>query len=163
GPRLMTNNADEGEPGTFKDRHYLESDPHRFLEGAPIGAWAVACERYYIYLLNEYPAVSDILLEQIAKLAAAGLPKHCLLELRRRLRLRRGVCHARVDRGQARPAASPATLHRRDWPVRPADTEPERRDHVLGARHRREGRRVVHLARPQRRQGPALLLGFGPC
>ncbi len=83
GPRLMSINADEGEPGTFKDRHYLESDPHRFLEGALIAAWAVGCERCYIYLRDEYPAVREILTKEIAKLEAAGLTKHCPLELRR--------------------------------------------------------------------------------
>src|SRR3546814_20103174 len=79
----MSINADEGEPGTFKDRHYLESDPHRFLEGALIAAWAVGCERCYIYLRDEYPAVREILLQEIAKLEAAGIKKHCPLELRR--------------------------------------------------------------------------------
>ncbi|NIA69231.1 NADH-quinone oxidoreductase subunit F [Pelagibius litoralis] len=83
GPRLMTINGDEGEPGTFKDRHYLESDPHRFLEGALIAAWAVGCERCYIYMRDEYPAVLEILRREIAKLEAAGLTKHCPLELRR--------------------------------------------------------------------------------
>ena len=83
GPRLMSINADEGEPGTFKDRFYLESDPHRFLEGTLIAAWAVGCERCYIYLRDEYPAAREILLQEIAKLDAAGLTKHCPLELRR--------------------------------------------------------------------------------
>lgn len=55
GPRLMAVNADEGEPGTFKDRHYLETDPHRFLEGMLIGAWAVEASDVYIYLRDEYP------------------------------------------------------------------------------------------------------------
>jgi hypothetical protein len=54
GPRLMAVNIDEGEPGTFKDRHYLERDPHRFLEGALIAAWAVGIETIYIYLRDEY-------------------------------------------------------------------------------------------------------------
>ena len=49
-PRLMAINIDEGEPGTFKDRYYLERDPHRFLEGALIAAWAVGIEAIYIYL-----------------------------------------------------------------------------------------------------------------
>ena len=53
-PRLMAVNIDEGEPGTFKDRHYLERDPHRFLEGMLIAAWAVGIERIYIYLRDEY-------------------------------------------------------------------------------------------------------------
>src|SRR3546814_10546884 len=54
-----------------------------FLEGALIAAWAVGCERCYIYLRDEYPAVREILLQEIAKLEAAGLTKHCPLELRR--------------------------------------------------------------------------------
>jgi len=83
GPRLMSINGDEGEPGTFKDRHYLEIDPHRFLEGTLIGAWAVGCEHCYIYIRDEYPAVREILLKEMAKLEAAGLTRHCPLELRR--------------------------------------------------------------------------------
>src|SRR3546814_3262655 len=92
GPRLMSINADEGEPGTFKDRHYLESDPHRFLEGALIAAWAVGCERCYIYLRDEYPAVRELLLQEIAKLEAAGLTKNCPLELRQ---IGRASCRGR--------------------------------------------------------------------
>lgn len=83
GPRLMTVNADEGEPGTFKDRYYLERYPHKFLEGALIAAWAVEAERCYIYLRDEYPAIREILLKEIKKLDKAGLTKHCGLELRR--------------------------------------------------------------------------------
>jgi formate dehydrogenase len=82
-PRLLTVNADEGEPGTFKDRLFLESDPHRFLEGVLVAAWAVGCERGYIYLRDEYPAAHEILHRELAKLAAAGLVEHCPLEMRR--------------------------------------------------------------------------------
>ena len=53
-PRLMAINIDEGEPGTFKDRYYLERDPHRFLEGAIIAAWAVGIDAVYIYIRDEY-------------------------------------------------------------------------------------------------------------
>jgi len=70
GPRLMAVNIDEGEPGTFKDRHYLESDPHRFLEGALLAAWAVGISEIYIYLRDEYAACRRILTEEIAKLQA---------------------------------------------------------------------------------------------
>jgi len=83
GPRLMAVNADEGEPGTFKDRHYLERDPHRFLEGMLIAAWAVEAEAVYIYLRDEYPAVREILLQEIATLEKAGLTKHTVVHLRR--------------------------------------------------------------------------------
>ena len=56
-PRYLAVNADEGEPGTFKDRHYLERDPHRFLEGVLIAAWSIEAEAAYIYLRDEYPGV----------------------------------------------------------------------------------------------------------
>jgi len=83
GPRLMAVNADEGEVGTFKDRHYLESDPHRFIEGMLLAAWAVAAEAVYLYLRDEYPAVREILLKEIAKVEAAGLAAHTRIHLRR--------------------------------------------------------------------------------
>jgi formate dehydrogenase beta subunit len=82
-PRLMAVNADEGEPGTFKDRHYLETDPHRFLEGMLIGAWAVEAAEIYIYLRDEYPQCRALLLAEIAKLETAGLARHTRIHLRR--------------------------------------------------------------------------------
>jgi formate dehydrogenase beta subunit len=82
-PRLMAVNADEGEPGTFKDRYYLETDPHRFLEGMLIGTWAVEASDVYIYLRDEYPQCHALLQVEIAKLEAAGLAKHTRLHLRR--------------------------------------------------------------------------------
>jgi len=82
-PRLMAVNADEGEPGTFKDRVYLESDPHRFLEGMLIGAWAVEAPDIYIYLRDEYPQCRAILADEIAALESAGLAKHTRIHLRR--------------------------------------------------------------------------------
>ena len=83
GPRLMAVNADEGEVGTFKDRHYLERDPHRFLEGMLVAAWAVEAERVYIYLRDEYPAVREILLTEIPRVEAAGLCAGMEIDLRR--------------------------------------------------------------------------------
>jgi formate dehydrogenase len=79
----MTVNADEGEPGTFKDRFHLERDPHRCLEGALIAAWAVGCERIVIYVRDEYPAVREILAREIGLLDAAGFTRHAPFELRR--------------------------------------------------------------------------------
>jgi formate dehydrogenase len=67
-PRLMAVNIDEGEPGTFKDRWYLERDPHRFLEGMLIAAWAVGIAEIYVYLRDEYAAVRAILTAEIAEL-----------------------------------------------------------------------------------------------
>lgn len=68
GPRLMAVNIDEGEPGTFKDRHYLERDPHRFLEGMLIAALTVGCDEVYIYLRDEYAGCREILTQELAKL-----------------------------------------------------------------------------------------------
>lgn len=68
GPRLMAINIDEGEPGTFKDRTYLERDPHRFIEGALIAAWAVGIETIYIYLRDEYHGCRAILEAELEKL-----------------------------------------------------------------------------------------------
>jgi formate dehydrogenase len=76
GPRLMAINGDEGEPGTFKDRVYLESDPHRFIEGMLIGAHVVQASDVYIYLRDEYPASREILEREIAKLPAGGPTLH---------------------------------------------------------------------------------------
>ena len=76
GPRLMAINGDEGEPGTFKDRFYLETDPHRFLEGALIGAHVVEASDLYIYLRDEYPAARAILQREIAKLPRGGPEIH---------------------------------------------------------------------------------------
>jgi NADH:ubiquinone oxidoreductase subunit F (NADH-binding)/NADH:ubiquinone oxidoreductase subunit E len=76
GPRLMAINGDEGEPGTFKDRHYLETDPHRFLEGMLIGAHVVEAPEIYIYLRDEYPAAREILEREIAKLPPGGPVLH---------------------------------------------------------------------------------------
>jgi formate dehydrogenase len=69
-PRLLAINIDEGEPGTFKDRYYLERDPHRFLEGAIIAAWAVGIDAVYIYLRDEYHGCREILEREIAALQA---------------------------------------------------------------------------------------------
>ena len=84
-PRLMAVNIDEGEPGTFKDRYYLERDPHRFLEGMLIAAWAVGIDDIYVYLRDEYAACRAILAREIAALEAdppSPLP---------RIQLRRGA------------------------------------------------------------------------
>ena len=83
GPRLMTINGDEGEPGTFKDRYYLERNPHAMFEGALIGAHVVEAERCYIYMRDEYPAVLNILRAEIAALEKAGIAEPGFFEMRR--------------------------------------------------------------------------------
>ncbi len=70
GPRLMAVNIDEGEPGTFKDRHYLERDPHRFLEGLLVAARAVEAEAVYIYLRDEYAGCRALLARELERLRA---------------------------------------------------------------------------------------------
>ncbi len=83
-PRLMAVNIDEGEPGTFKDRSFLERDPHRFIEGALIAAWAVGIDAVYLYLRDEYHGCRALLQAELVGLRAqpphAGLPP---IELRR--------------------------------------------------------------------------------
>jgi NADH:ubiquinone oxidoreductase subunit F (NADH-binding)/NADH:ubiquinone oxidoreductase subunit E len=69
-PRVMAVNIDEGEPGTFKDRYYLERDPHRFLEGVVIAAWAVQIAEVYIYLRDEYAGCRAILERELKALQA---------------------------------------------------------------------------------------------
>jgi formate dehydrogenase beta subunit len=83
GPRMMAVNADEGEPGTFKDKHYLDNDPHRFLEGMLVAAWAVDVAAIYVYVRDEYPAIRKILTDEIAKITAAGLNGDTEIHLRR--------------------------------------------------------------------------------
>jgi NADH:ubiquinone oxidoreductase subunit F (NADH-binding)/NADH:ubiquinone oxidoreductase subunit E len=82
-PRLFAVNCDEGEPGTFKDRYYLEQDPHRFIEGMLIAAWIVEAADTYLYVRDEYPEVILLLVEEIAKVEAAGLSSHTKIHLRR--------------------------------------------------------------------------------
>ena len=82
-PRMFAVNADEGEPGTFKDRYYLERDPHRFLEGVLIAAWVVEARETYIYIRDEYPELRLMLGEEIARIEDAGLSPHTKLHLRR--------------------------------------------------------------------------------
>jgi len=82
-PKLMAVNIDEGEPGTFKDRTYLERDPHRFLEGILIAAKAVGIDACYIYLRDEYHGCRELLANEIKKLQANPPCKLPHIELRR--------------------------------------------------------------------------------
>ena len=84
-PRLMAINGDEGEPGTFKDHHYLTRDPHRFLEGMLIAAWVVEATDVYIYMRDEYPDVIKFLKKEIKILEENNL------NIKTRIHLRRGA------------------------------------------------------------------------
>jgi len=83
GPRYLAVNGDEGEPGTFKDRYYLERTPHLFLEGMLIAAWAVEATSCFIYMRDEYPAVLQILRDEISALEADGVVEKGFIDLRR--------------------------------------------------------------------------------
>ena len=83
GSRFIAVNGDEGEPGTFKDRFYLERTPPLFLEGMLIAAWAIEAEKAYIYMRDEYPAVLEILRREINALEQAGIVEPNYIELRR--------------------------------------------------------------------------------
>ncbi|WP_299656797.1 NAD(P)H-dependent oxidoreductase subunit E [uncultured Tateyamaria sp.] len=83
GPRYLAVNGDEGEPGTFKDRYYLERTPHLFLEGMLIAAWAVEADTCFIYMRDEYPAVLEILAKEIKALEDANLVPQGYIDLRR--------------------------------------------------------------------------------
>jgi formate dehydrogenase len=82
-PRLIAVNIDEGEPGTFKDRFYLETDPHRFLEGVLIAAWAIEAQAIYLYLRDEYAGCRGILSRELAALQAAPPVRLPAIHLRR--------------------------------------------------------------------------------
>ena len=83
GPRYLAVNGDEGEPGTFKDRYYLERTPHLFLEGMLIAAWAINAQKIFIYMRDEYPAVLKILKKEIIALEMAGIVEDGYIDLRR--------------------------------------------------------------------------------
>ena len=164
-PRLMAVNIDEGEPGTFKDRYYLERDPHRFLEGMLIAAWAVGIDEIYIYLRDEYagvPRAADARARSADARPALRAAAHPPAARRRRLHLRRRIRDDRVDRGQARHAPPASALCRAGGPLRPPHARAQHGNAVLGARHPRARRELVRRAGTQRPQGPALVLGIGP-
>ncbi|WP_370311096.1 NAD(P)H-dependent oxidoreductase subunit E [Sagittula sp.] len=83
GPRYLAVNGDEGEPGTFKDRVYIEGEPHVFLEGMLIAAWAVEAQRCFIYMRDEYPGIIEILRREIRALEEAGIVEKDYIDLRR--------------------------------------------------------------------------------
>ncbi len=156
GPRLMAVNGDEGEPGTFKDRIYLESEPHKFLEGMLIAAWAVEAEQVFIYMRDEYPAVLKILKAEIPKLEAAGLAKHTKVHVRRGAGAyicgEESAMIESIEGKRGLSAPSPA-LCGPGRHLRPADARQQHRDALLGAcaswRRARRGSRARARTAPR--------------
>ena len=150
-PRLMAVNGDEGEVGTFKDRYYLERDPHRFLEGMLIAAWVVEAREVYFYLRDEYPEVRLMLLEEIAKVETGRAD--ALLQGA----LRRGagsyICGEEsamiesIEGKRGLPRHRPPYVAQVGLFGRPT-LEQNVETLLLGARHRRKRRRLVHVTRP---------------
>ena len=83
GPRYLAVNGDEGEPGTFKDKYYLEKEPHMFLEGMLMAATSINAEKCFIYIRDEYPAVLKILKDEIIKLENEKIIPLNYIDLRR--------------------------------------------------------------------------------
>ena len=140
GPRLVAVNGDEGEPGTFKDRFLSAARSASLSRGHADRRAYRRCDRR----LHLHPRrISGVARNPPARTrqAAAGRSDPAHPPRRRRLHLRRGILAAGEHRGQARPAAAQAALSVSGRPVRPADADQQYRDAVLGARHRREGRR----------------------
>ena len=164
GPRLMAVNADEGEPGTFKEpllhgarpAPVPRRRPRRRVGGGGAGRLHLPPGRISLHPRDPAPRDGE------ARPGRSRRPHRAAPSARRRrLHLRRGVLDDRVHRGQARAAAPPPTLRRRGRRVRASDARAERRDPVLGSGHRREGPGVVREPWPERRQGVAQLLGVG--
>ena len=155
-PKYLVCNADESEPGTFKDRELLEKNPHGLIEGMILAGWAIQANDGYVYLRGEFGWLQKVLDRAIAEAYAAGLlgadvaghrlplrPAHA--PRRRRLHLRRGDGAALLARGLPRAAAAQAAVPRGRGPVPLPDHRQQRRD---------AGERAAHPG-PRRRRGTA--------
>ena len=157
-PKYLVCNADESEPGSFKDRLLMERGPHQLLEGLLIGAYAIGAEKTFVYIRGEYADAARVLQGAIDEAYAAGIlgagalgtrlpPRRRAPARRRRLHLRRGDRPARVPRGQEGPAAQEAAVSRAVRRLRHAHHGEQRRDLLSRAAHRETGRRLVPLDR----------------
>ena len=164
-PHYLVCNADESEPGTFKDRVLMEEDPFAVVEGMTIAGYATGCERGFIYMRGEYPLARRADGRRHrggARRRAARRRRHGRgLRLRhrdpprrRRLHLRRGDGALQLDRGQARRAAQQAAVPGAGRPLRQADRRQQRRD-----AGQRAGARSSRAARPTPASAPAARRG----
>ena len=150
-PHYLVVNADESEPGSFKDNEILSRVPHRFIEGCLITAHAIDCNKVFVYIRGEYSGPYEILVDALEELQgparAARRRDDRRAPRRRRVHLRRGDGAARVARGQARPAALEAAVPGDLGPLRIPDRRQQRRDDHDRPAGDRDGRRRVREAR----------------
>ncbi len=155
-PHYVVANADESEPGTFKDREILEGNPFQFLEGLMIASYAVQANLSYVYLRGEFWQIGAGLEERIAQLEKAGLLGDNLFGNQYSLRLHTHlgagayICgeeigHARIDRRQAGSAAPAPALPGCPWPVWQAHRDQQRGDAGQCPANYGEGRLLVSL------------------
>ena len=156
-------NADEAEPGTFKDRQILAEQPHLVVEGMLIAMRAVGAQQAWVFVRHEYEPEEQVLREELDRARAAGLLDDVSIDVFTspgRLHPRRGDRAARVHGGPPRRAAQQAPVPRRLRAARPADVDEQRRDVRLRAGHPRPRRAVVEGPGRQRRCRTEVLLGL---
>ena len=172
-PKYIVCNADESEPGTFKDHLLMERNPHLLIEGCLIGCYAIGSKAAYIYIRGEFFHMQHILEQAIedARTRRLSRQEHPGQRLRlrglrpprrRRLRSGRGDGAARIARGQARAAALQAAVPGRGRRVGLPDGGEQRRDALQRAARADARRRVVHLARPGEERRPEAVLRQRP-
>ncbi len=156
--KYLVCNADESEPGTFKDRELMQKTPHMLIEGIVIASYAAGATRSFIYIRGEYVAQADALDAALSRSSRGRLrrPGHPRLRARpdagraprrRRLHLRRGDGPARLARGQARQPSPEAPLSGQPGPLPGAHAHQQRGDPLHRPRHHADGRRAVRAAR----------------
>ena len=170
--KYLVCNADESEPGTFKDRELMQKSPHMLIEGIIIASYAVDIHRAFIYIRGEYAHQADILEVAIAEAVDAGLHRRAdpgvrpLADTgpsprRRRLHLRRGDRPARLARGQARQPAAEAPVPGDRGPVPRPDADQQRRDARDGPRDHPHERQGVRRDRHRDLDGHEARVGLG--
>ncbi len=172
-PKYLVINADEGEPGTFKDRYLLERDPHALIEGMIIAARAIDSHVGFVYIRGEYVKPWQVFSGAVKEAYDAGLLGRNIQGSgfdfdivvhrgRGRLHLRRGDGPALLARGQEGLAQDQAAVPRDQGRLRAAHHREQRGDHRGGAPHHQPGRGVVRRARHQDPGRDPALLGVGP-
>ena len=163
-PHYLVVNADESEPGSFKDREIMLRVPFRFLEGCLIAAHGIQSQHVFVYIRGEYEREFEILRDSLEAMRKADLLGGVTVVLhrgRRRVHLRRGDGAPRVARGKARAAADEAAVPCDRGPLRRADRGEQRRVDHDGHVGLRDGRQRVREARRRELDRDARLLAVG--